>query len=241
VPDANGTGLRLEGIVASYGRSDPVVRGIDLTESAGRVAAIIGPNGSGKSSLLKTICGMLVRRAGTVTFDGRDISRVSPREFARFGIRFVPQGNGTFPALTIAENLKLVGWSLRLPKGEVEEGIERAQQMFPMLRQKWGHRAGWLSGGEQRQLEFARTAFGSPKLILLDEPSAGLSPKVAADLYAAIDLLRADDRLIVLVDHNVRRALEVSEVVYELRLGTVSRTFHRGTVEAEEIVKDWFH
>jgi branched-chain amino acid transport system ATP-binding protein len=184
---------------------------------------------------------MLVRRAGTVSFDGRDISRVAPREFARFGIRFVPQGNGIFPGLSIAENLRLVGWSLRLPKDEVEAGLERAQQMFQMLRQKWSQRAGWLSGGEQRQLEFARTAFGSPKLILLDEPSAGLSPRLAADLYAAIDQLRSNDRLILLVDHNVRRALEVSEVVYELRLGTVSRTFHRDTVEAEEIVKDWFH
>lgn len=237
--EESSSGLRLVGVVAAYGQDNPVLRGVDLVEPSGQVVAVIGPNGSGKSSLLKSICGMLTRRAGSWSLNGRDISGLLPRKLSRYGIRFVPQGKGVFPALSVDDNLRLAGWALGLSRVEVSAALEELECSFPVLHAKRDLQAGWLSGGEQRQLEFARTALGNPKLILLDEPSAGLSPKIATEMYGFIDALKSPDRLIVLVDQNVAKALEIADVVYELRLGLVSKRFRPGAIEAEVVVREW--
>jgi branched-chain amino acid transport system ATP-binding protein len=216
-----------------------VVRGVDLEERCGQVVAVIGPNGSGKSSLLKAICGMLTRRGGSWSLNDRDISRLSPRKLANHGIRFVPQGKGVFPRMSVEDNLRVAGWSLGLDKATLRLTLEGLETSFPVLHAKRALQAGWLSGGEERQLEFARTAMGNPALVLLDEPSAGLSPKMALEMYSMIKSLRAPQRLILLVDQNVALALSIADVVYELRLGIVSKRFKPEAVEADAVVREW--
>jgi branched-chain amino acid transport system ATP-binding protein len=231
--------LTITGIIASYGENEPVLHGIDLSAAPGQVTAIIGPNGSGKSSLLRVVCGMMNRRAGTVMLDGADISRLRPRDLGAAGIRYVPQGNASFPGLSVRDNLRLAGWVLKLDRGSLDAAIADVEDLFGVLRTKQKMLAGYLSGGEQRQLEFARTAMGRPKLILLDEPSAGLSPKMATEMYRAIQRLRRPDLIIVLVDQNVPKAMEVSDVVYEFGLGRVTRRLRPGDHDSRSIIKDW--
>jgi branched-chain amino acid transport system ATP-binding protein len=231
--------LAITGIVASYGENEPVLHGIDLSAEPGQVTAIIGPNGSGKSSLLRALCGMMNRRAGTVILDGTDISRLRPRDLGRAGIRYVPQGNASFPGLSIRDNLRLAGWALKLDRESLNRAIAEAESLFGVLETKQKMLAGYLSGGEQRQLEFARTAMGRPKLILLDEPSAGLSPKMATEMYKAIQSLRRPDLIILLVDQNVPKAMEISDVVYEFGLGRVTRRLLPGDHDSRSIIKDW--
>lgn len=238
-PDEETGALAINGVVASYGDNEPVLHGIDLSAAPGQVTAIIGPNGSGKSSLLRAICGMMNRRAGTVMLDGADISRLRPRDLGRAGIRYVPQGNASFPGLSIKDNLRLVGWVLKLDRESLNAAIAEAESLFGVLRTKQKMLAGYLSGGEQRQLEFARTSMGRPKLILLDEPSAGLSPKMANEMYRAIQSLRRPDLIILLVDQNVPKAMEASDVVYEFGLGRVTRRLLPGDHDSRSIVKDW--
>lgn len=232
-------GLSVQGLVASYGDSEPVLRGIDLDAASGQITAIIGPNGSGKSSLLKAICGLMRRHAGSVSLHGRDITGLTPRSFAGEGVRFVPQGNATFPGLTVNDNLRLAAWAARVDGKALPSLLESLQRAFPILRTKSQARAAWLSGGEQRQLEFARTAMGDPELILLDEPSAGLSPLMTAELYPAIAGLRREGRVVVLVDQNVVKALEIADVVVELRVGTVAQRFDGGSTDAERVIRGW--
>lgn len=231
--------LTITGVVASYGENEPVLHGIDLSAAPGQVTAIIGPNGSGKSSLLRAVCGMMNRRAGTVVLDGADISRLRPPGLGRTGIRYVPQGNASFPGLSVRDNLRLAGWALKLDRESLNSAIAEAESLFGMLQAKQKMLAGYLSGGEQRQLDFARTAMGRPKLILLDEPSAGLSPKLANEMYKAIQSLRRPDLIILLVDQNVPKAMEVSDVVYEFVLGRVTRRLLPGDHDSRSIIKDW--
>jgi branched-chain amino acid transport system ATP-binding protein len=233
--------LEVQGVIASYGDNEPVLRGIDLTAESGQITSIIGPNGSGKSSLLRAICGLMNHRAGTVTVHGTDATRLRPKDLRKFGIRYVPQGNASFPGMSVQDNLRLAGWALKLTPAELAEAIEIAETSFGALRAKRKLLAGYLSGGEQRQLEFARTSMGQPKLILLDEPSAGLSPKMTTEMYEAITRLRAADRGIVLVDQNVPKAVEVSDVVYELNLGRVTRRMLPGDQEARAIIAGWLN
>jgi branched-chain amino acid transport system ATP-binding protein len=231
--------LVVTGVVASYGENEPVLHGIDLSAESGQVTGIIGPNGSGKSSLLRALCGMMNRHAGTVVLDGTDISQLRPRDLGRAGIRYVPQGNASFPGLSIRDNLRLAGWALKLDRESLNTAIAEAESLFGMLHSKQKMLAGYLSGGEQRQLDFARTAMGKPKLILLDEPSAGLSPKLANEMYKAIQGLRRPDLIILLVDQNVPKAMEVSNVVYEFGLGRVNRRLLPGDQDSRSIIKDW--
>jgi branched-chain amino acid transport system ATP-binding protein len=233
--------LEVHGIVASYGDNEPVLRGVELEADPGQITAIIGPNGSGKSSLLRAICGLMHRREGTVSINGVDATHLRPKNLRRYGVRYVPQGNASFPGLSVHDNLRLAGWALKLSQRELDEAIGIAEESFEALRLKRKLMAGYLSGGEQRQLEFARTSMGRPRLILLDEPSAGLSPKMATEMYAAITRLKAPERVIVLVDQNVPKAIEVSDVVYELGLGRVTRRMLPGDYEARAIITDWLN
>lgn len=231
--------LEVRGLVASYGDFAAVLRGIDLVAESGRITSIIGPNGSGKSSLLRAVCGMMNHREGTVTINGADATRLRPKDLGKFGIRYVPQGNASFPGLSVQDNLRLAGWSLKLTKKELADAVDIAETSFEALKKKRKLLAGFLSGGEQRQLEFARTSMGTPRLILLDEPSAGLSPKMTTEMYEAITRLRQNGRGIVLVDQNVPKAIEVADVVYEFNLGRVVRRMHPGDQQARDIVGGW--
>ena len=175
--------MRLEAtdIYAGYGKIE-VLHGATIRADKGEIICIIGPNGSGKSTLLKTVFGLLKPTKGTVCFDGRDITRLEPEQKVRLGIAFIPQGRNVFPSLTVRENLEMGGTALDDEKA-VRRAIEEALESYPLLKRKIRDKAGNLSGGEKQILSLARADMVKPGLILMDEPSIGLSPRMIDEVY----------------------------------------------------------
>jgi branched-chain amino acid transport system ATP-binding protein len=194
-----------------------IVRGVDLVAAADQIVAIVGPNGAGKSTLLKAVYGLLRPRGGSVRFEGEDVTSERPDRLTRRGLNFVPQVDNVFSTLTIAENLH-VG-ALALPRSERQEEIDRVLEVFPLLAHRRGQRAGSLSGGERKLVALARALVARPRLLLLDEPSAGLSP-IAIDLvFDKLVEIRALGIAIVMVEQNARRALALADTGYVLDTG----------------------
>jgi branched-chain amino acid transport system ATP-binding protein len=194
-----------------------IVRGIDLVAATDQIVAIVGPNGAGKSTLLKAVYGMLRPRGGSVRFEGEDVTGERSDKLTRRGMNFVPQVENVFPTLTIAENLH-VG-ALVLPRGERQREIDRVLDVFPLLVDRRRQRAGSLSGGERKLVALARALVTRPRLLLLDEPSAGLSP-IAIDLvFDKLVEIRSLGIAIVMVEQNARRALELADTGYVLDTG----------------------
>ncbi len=211
--------LELRGVVAGYGAGD-ILKGVDLDVEPGTVTCLIGPNGAGKSTVLKTVSGLLRPRRGTVTFDGNEISRLSPKARLRLGIVHVPQERSLFPAMTVRDNLLMGGYLLK-DQGELRARIEQAMDTFPLCRTRAHEHAGSLSGGEQKQVELARTLVLDPRLILLDEPSIGLDPKSRQLVFASIQALSSTGRTVLLVEQNARSGLAASDMGAVLESGTV--------------------
>ena len=208
--------LALEHVEAGYDDA-LVVRGVTLEANADEIVAILGPNGAGKSTLLKAAYGLLPLAGGHVWFAGEDVSGLRPDRLTRRGLNLVPQTANVFPMLTIAENLQ-VG-SVALPRAERGSQIDRVLELFPLLRRRRRQRAGTLSGGERKLVALARALVARPRLLLLDEPSAGLSP-VAIDLvFDKLLEIRAAGIGIVMVEQNARRALALSDRGYLLDMG----------------------
>jgi branched-chain amino acid transport system ATP-binding protein len=194
-----------------------IVRGIDLVAAADQIVAIVGPNGAGKSTLLKAVYGMLRPRGGSVRFEGEDVTGERSDKLTRRGMNFVPQVENVFPTLTIAENLH-VG-ALVLPRSERQAEIDRVLDVFPLLLDRRRQRAGSLSGGERKLVALARALVTRPRLLLLDEPSAGLSP-IAIDLvFDKLVEIRSLGIAIVMVEQNARRALALADTGYVLDTG----------------------
>ncbi|MFL5928535.1 MAG: ABC transporter ATP-binding protein [Gaiellaceae bacterium] len=194
-----------------------ILQGVSLSAASHEIVAVIGPNGAGKSTLLKAIYGLIDRHSGTVTFAGEDVTGVRADRLTRRGLNLVPQTDNVFPTLTISENLH-VG-SLVVPKPERRAALDRATQLFPILRERPRQRAGTLSGGQRKLVALARALVTSPKMLLLDEPSAGLSPQAMDEVF---DKLLAINELgvgIVMVEQNARRALELAHRGYVLDAG----------------------
>jgi ABC-type branched-subunit amino acid transport system ATPase component len=193
----------------------------------GQISLILGHNGAGKSTLLRTIAGLARPSGGGVRLDGVDIARRSPAEVARSGVVLVPQGRGVFADLTIAENIRLGMWNTRrLKRGTMREEqtrLDEARELFPVLGELWHARAGSLSGGQQQQVVIARAFLADPQVLLLDEPSVGLSPKLADLVLSTVASLRRDDRIIVLVEQNVHQALAVADSVGIMRAGVMEQ------------------
>ncbi|HEU4367251.1 MAG TPA: ABC transporter ATP-binding protein [Methylomirabilota bacterium] len=215
--------LELDGVVAGYVAEIDILDGIRVAVEPGSITGVIGPNGAGKSTLLKTVFGFLHPRRGRITFDGREIQAVAPHAIKRLGIGYVPQGTNTFPQLTVQENLQLGAWVFRHDKARVAQMLERAYAAFPRLAEKRRLRATGLSGGEAKMLSIAKELVTDPRLLLVDEPSAGLSPKLSDQVYAQLLATRAQGVTILLVDQNVVKAVEVSEYLYMLEMGQVRR------------------
>jgi branched-chain amino acid transport system ATP-binding protein len=211
--------LRLDGVVAGYGAGD-ILKGVDLTVEPGTVTCLIGPNGAGKSTVLKTVSGLLRPTRGRVEFDGQEISRLTPRARLLLGIAHVPQERSLFPAMTVRDNLLMGGYVIkdtRLVKARMEEAVAA----FPICAVRAGAHAGSLSGGEQKQVELARTLILNPTLVLLDEPSIGLDPKSRHIVFDSIRTLSATGRTIVLVEQNARSGLAAADVGAVLESGVV--------------------
>ena len=209
--------LALDNIVAGYGAMT-ILNGTTFNVRRATITTVIGPNGAGKSTVFKTIFGMLKARTGTITFDGADITNNTPRQLLERGICYVPQGRNIFPELTVRHNLELGGFAA--PSHiNIDERIEAAMDRFPILRQKADAQASTLSGGQQKLLEIARGLLLDPKLILIDEPSIGLSPLMVQETFDILKDLRAKGVTILMVEQNAKSALQISDDGLVLELG----------------------
>ncbi len=215
--------LELRQVTAGYAQDIDVLREIDLRVDAGRITGLIGLNGAGKSTLVKTICGFLPPKIGSVHFQGEDISGIPPHRLIDHGICCIPQESSLFPYLTVQQNLMLplLGRPRRFDAG-MRARLQEVYELFPPLQQKRSQPAGSLSGGQQKQLEFAKAWLQQPKLCLIDEPSIGLAPKIAEEVFVWIERFTRADMGILLIDHNVRRVVRMSDRVCVLSLGRIT-------------------
>ena len=207
--------LRLESVTAGY-TDENIIHEVTLEVEVGEIATIIGPNGSGKSTLMKSVFGLTRMRGGRVRFQGQDVTGKRPDELVRLGLAYVPQERNVFSSLTVKENLEMGGVSLA---GEMDERLESVLELFPKLAERLGQRAGTLSGGEQKMLAVGRAMVTNPSLLMLDEPSAALSPKVMSHLFAEIEEINRRGVTILMVEQNARRALAISDRGYILEMG----------------------
>jgi len=209
--------LRFDEVVAGYGR-ETILHGLSFAVPRGAITTVIGPNGAGKSTAFKAAFGMLPVRAGRIFFEGREITNRAPRDLIGLGMSYVPQGRNIFPELSVRHNLEFGG--VAAPKGtDIEARIEAAMDRFPVLRRKARHQASILSGGEQKMLEIARGLMLRPRLMLIDEPSIGLSPILVEELFALLRELRKSGITLLLIEQNAKRALENSDHGVVLELG----------------------
>jgi branched-chain amino acid transport system ATP-binding protein len=208
--------LEVRGLEAGYGKI-AVLHGVDLHIAKGEVVSLLGPNGAGKTTLLSALSGLLPLSAGKVRFNGRDMSGAGPREAAREGLVHVIEGHRVFTQISVADNLALAGYDV--PRGERAVRIEEALAFFPEIAAKRQVRGGALSGGQQQMLAVAQGLVRRPKLLMLDEPSAGLSPVLVDRVLAVVTRLRASGTSILLVEQLIEKVLAVSDRVYALAQG----------------------
>jgi branched-chain amino acid transport system ATP-binding protein len=209
--------LVLDGVVAGYGKMT-ILNGATARIKRGAITTVVGPNGAGKSTLFKTIFGLLPVRAGTISFDGRGIVNCPPRRLLDAGIVYIPQGRNIFPELSVRHNLELGGVALSDQAG-LAGRVEAMLQRFPVLGEKASRQASTLSGGQQKLLELARGLLLDPKLLLIDEPSIGLSPLVVQEVFAILTRLRNSGVTILLIEQNARQALQMSDYGLVLEQG----------------------
>ncbi len=225
------------GVVAGYGAQDEILKGVDLVVDKDEVVCVIGPNGAGKSTLLKAIAGLLRPKSGSVTLNGRDIAGLPAREISRLGLAYVPQEFNVFPTLSVRENLEIGGYidgKAAMPR------IEGVLARFPPLIGKQRHAARTLSGGERQMLAMAMALMVEPAVLLLDEPSAGLSPVAAERLFDAIVAIHKDGVAVAIVEQNANEALAISDRAYLLVDGKNSRTGAAKTLAADAEIRRLF-
>ena len=208
--------LELRALKAFYGQSE-VLHGIDLAVEDGGMTVLLGANGAGKTTTLRAICGM-VRSEGEIVFSGKRLERLATEDIAGLGVAHVPEGRGTFSDLTVEENLRLGGYTRR----NVQAGMQRMFGYFPILAARRRQQAGALSGGEQQMLAIARALMMAPRLLVLDEPSFGLAPRVVEEMFAIVDRIRREERVsVLLVEQNASLALALADQAYLIETGYV--------------------
>lgn len=212
--------LELTDIEAGYGRAALVLRGLTVQVPPAQIVCLVGPNGAGKSTVLKVASGMLIPRSGRIVVDGDDVTGQGPQQLLRAGLSHVLQGHSVFKEMTVGENVNLGAFSVRDPQ-HVAERLDFVKSLFPLVADRWDALAGALSGGQQKQVEFARSLMVDPKVVLLDEPSMGLDPKATAIIFEQVVRMRDAGTAVLLVEQNARRALESADVGLVLDLGRV--------------------
>lgn len=212
--------LETRDLYVGYCKDLNILQGVSITARAGKITTILGANGIGKSTLLKAIFGFLRPTSGEVTLEGRNLIGVPTYERINLGISYIPQQPGIFRWMTVEENLELGGWTFRQDKARVKRKMEENYDRFPLLKERKNALTGVLSGGMQRMVEIGRTLMTDPKVILVDEPTAGLATLLADDVYRMLTDLRDREKItILLVDQEIRRALKIADYVYVLELG----------------------
>ena len=212
--------LEVKGLEVFYGVIQ-AIKGISFEVNQGEIIALIGANGAGKTTTLQTITGMIPSKAGTIIYDGKDITRTPGHKLVPMGIAHVPDGRRVFAELTVLQNLKLGAYT-RSDKGEVEETLKMIYRRFPRLEERKNQMAGTLSGGEQQMLAMGRALMSHPKLIVMDEPSMGLSPIYVNEIFDIIQSINKDGTTVLLVEQNAKKALSIANRAYVLETGTIA-------------------
>ncbi|MFI8291041.1 ABC transporter ATP-binding protein [Streptomyces sp. ms191] len=211
--------LEVEDLRVAYGKIE-AVKGISFSVEAGQVVSLIGTNGAGKTTTLRTLSGLIKPTSGKITFDGQELNGIPAHKVVSLGMAHSPEGRHIFPRLTIAENLQL-GAFLRKDKDGIEKDVERAYDLFPILGERRKQAAGTLSGGEQQMLAMGRALMSQPKLLMLDEPSMGLSPIMMQKIMSTIATLKAEGMTILLIEQNAQAALSLADYGYVLEVGKI--------------------
>ncbi|MEL6269348.1 MAG: ABC transporter ATP-binding protein [Chloroflexota bacterium] len=223
--------IEIDKLRAGYGKLE-ILHNVSLTLPADQFTTILGPNGSGKSTLLKSIFGITTIFEGSITYGGEELTGLSTAQIGRRGIAYVPQRDNIFPAMSVHDNL-LLG-ARTMSRAEREEAMAGSYDLFPILQKRRGQRAGQLSGGERQMVAMALAWLRRPQVILLDEPTAGLAPLVATEVFRTLQTLRDRGVTLVVVEQNARRVLRFSEYVYVMREGTVAFQGTAAEVAADE-------
>jgi ABC-type branched-subunit amino acid transport system ATPase component len=215
--------LSVQQVTSGYVKGIDIVSDISLEIDVDTITGIIGPNGAGKSTLLKTIFGFLHPSHGKIVFNGQEIQALSPFKLKQLGISYVPQDINTFPRLSVEENLMLGAWTFKRDRKLLRQKLEAVYDFFQVLKTKRGKKATFLSGGELKMLAIGKEVMTTPELLLVDEPSAGLAPKLVSEIYAFLERVREGGVTIFLVDQNITKAIEVSDYMYLLEMGKIKK------------------
>jgi branched-chain amino acid transport system ATP-binding protein len=212
--------IEIRDLHVGYYKDLNILQGVSMRAEEGKITTVLGANGVGKSTLLKAIYGFLKPRAGQILFQGRDIRGTPPHHLIELGVSYIPQHSSVFPYMSVEDNLRLGAWTFRRDRARIRRRLEENYERFPILRDRRHDNAGLLSGGMQRMVEVGRTLMTDPKLILVDEPTAGLAKMLSAEVYKMLTGLRDKEGLtIILVDQEIRQALKIADYVYVLELG----------------------
>lgn len=229
--------LEVSNVVSGYGSTD-VLHGVSVNVDQNEIVTIIGPNGAGKSTLFKTIMGYLIPSTGNISFLGEDVTKLEPNKKVEKGLAYVPQLENIFPSLTIRENLEMGGYSKDIEA--IKKGIERAYGAFPILKDRRNQRARTLSGGQRQMLALSMALMTQPALLLLDEPSAGLAPKVAEEVFNQINILHKEGIGIMIIEQDAHRSLSISDRGYVLTMGQNHFDGSADKILGDELIREAF-